>query len=246
MAPTEYSEDLLIEQPAIELFGELDYETANCFHEAFGLFGTLGRENPGEVVLVSRLRPVLEKFNPELPSEAITQAVEELANDRSALHPVLANKDVYKMLKDGVRVSFRNEDGDEVVEYVKVIDWNSPDNNDFFLASQFWVTGEIYKKRADLVGFVNGLPLILVELKASHVRLENAYRDNLYDYKQTIPQLFWYNNLIILSNGNDTRVGTISSAWEHFNEWKKINNFFKVFFSGSKIIFPVIDKPQPV
>jgi type I restriction enzyme, R subunit len=224
MAPTEYSEDLLIEQPAIELFGELDYETANCFHETFGLFGSLGRENPGEVVLVSRLRPVLEKFNPELPSEAITQAVEELANDRSALHPVLANKDVYKMLKDGVRVSFRNEDGDEVVEYVKVIDWNSPDNNDFFLASQFWVTGEIYKKRADLVGFVNGLPLILVELKASHVRLENAYRDNLYDYKQTIPQLFWYNNLIILSNGNDTRVGTISSAWEHFNEWKKINS----------------------
>ncbi len=222
--PNPFSEEQGIEQPTIELFQELGYETANCFSESFGINSTLGRENPGEVVLVPRLKQALEYFNPDLPSEAIILAIEELTKDRSALHPVLANKEIYQMLKDGVKVSFRNEEGEEVVESAQVIDWNNPANNDYFLASQFWVTGEIYKRRADLVGFVNGLPVILIELKASHIRLENAFRDNLRDYKQTIPQLFWYNNLIIISNGSESRVGTISSNWEHFNEWKKINS----------------------
>lgn len=219
-----FSEEQGIEQPAIELFQELGYETANCFNESFGAHSTLGRENPGEVVLVPRLRYALESFNPELPAEAISQAVEELVKDRSALNPVLANREIYQMLKDGVKVSYRSGEDEEVVENVRVIDWNNPDNNDFFLASQFWITGEIYKRRADLVGFVNGLPLIFIELKASHKRLENAYRGNLRDYKNTIPQLFWYNNLIILSNGTQSRVGTITSEWEHFSEWKKINS----------------------
>ena len=114
--------------------------------------------------------------------------------------------------------------GDEETFTVRVIDWDHPDRNDFFLASQFWITGEIYKRRADLVGFVNGLPLVFVELKASHKRLEHAFRDNLRDYKTAIPQLFPYNALIILSNGSASRIGTLSSRWEHFNDWKKIND----------------------
>ena len=114
--------------------------------------------------------------------------------------------------------------GDEETFTVRVIDWDHPDRNDFFLASQFWITGEIYKRRADLVGFVNGLPLVFVELKASHKRLEHAYRDNLRDYKTAIPQLFPYNALIILSNGSASKIGTLSSRWEHFNDWKKINS----------------------
>jgi type I restriction enzyme R subunit len=92
------------------------------------------------------------------------------------------------------------------------------------LASQLWISGEIYKRRADLVGFVNGLPLVFVELKASHRRLEHAYHDNLRDYKTAIPQLFPYNAFIILSNGSASKIGTISSRWEHFSNWKKINS----------------------
>ncbi len=78
---------------------------------------------------------------------------------------------------------------------VRVIDWDEPANNDFLLAQQFWVTGEMYTRRADLVGFVNGLPLVFIELKAPTSRLETAYDDNLTDYKDTIPHLFWYNAL---------------------------------------------------
>ncbi|MCD4768185.1 MAG: type I restriction endonuclease subunit R, partial [Methanosarcinales archaeon] len=110
------------------------------------------------------------------------------------------------------------------VETVQVIDWNEPLNNNFFLASQFWVSGDMYKRRADLVGFVNGLPLVFIELKASHRRLEHAYQDNLRDYKSTIPQIFWYNALIILSNGSFSKIGSMSAAWEHFADWKKINS----------------------
>jgi type I restriction enzyme R subunit len=73
------------------------------------------------------------------------------------------------------------------------------------------------------VGFVNGIPLVFIELKASHRRLENAFQDNLRDYKNTIPQLFWYNAFIILSNGSGSRIGSITSEWEHFSEWKRIN-----------------------
>jgi len=110
------------------------------------------------------------------------------------------------------------------VEVLRVIDWESPANNDFLLCSQFWVTGEMHTRRADLVGFVNGLPLLLIELKAVHRRLETAYSGNLRDYKDTIPQLFWANALIILSNGSRSRVGSLTAGWEHFAEWKRVDS----------------------
>jgi len=170
------------------------------------------------------LRTALQRLNPGMAGEAIELAIEELTRDRSALSMVHANREVYRLLKDGVKVSVRGKRGEEVIETVRVIDWNTPEHNDFFLASQFWISGEIYKRRADLVGFVNGLPLLLLELKATHQRLENAYQDNLHDYKDTIPHLFWYNALIILSNGNQSKIGSITAGWEHFFEWKKINS----------------------
>ena len=154
----DYSEDTLVEQPTIELFEELGWEAANCFYERFGPGGTLGRETSAEVVLVSRLRPSLERLNPFLSSDTIQVAIEQLTRDRSILHPVEANREIYRLLRDGVRVKVSGEGGEETVEVVRVIDWDKPENNDFFLASQFWISGEIYKRRADLLGFVNGLP----------------------------------------------------------------------------------------
>ena len=133
-----YSEDMLIERPAVALFAELGWETANCFHERFGPAGTLGRETPAEVVLTRRLRAALERLNPGLPAEALRQAVEELTRDRSAMSLVQANREVYQLLKDGVKVrlgSAGDQDGEETVETVRVIDWNEPQANDFFLAS---------------------------------------------------------------------------------------------------------------
>src|SRR5437660_1055036 len=217
-----YSEDSLVEQPSIELFRSLRYETANCFYERCGEGATLGRASTADVVLVPKLRAVLRKLNSDIPAEGIEQAIEELTKDRSALHPVIANREVYRLLKDGVPVTLQDEKGEHEVERARVIDWNNPDNNDFFLASQFWISGDIYKRRADLVAFVNGLPLVFIELKAVHRRLESAYQNNIRDYKSAIPQAFLYNALIIVSNGSASRVGTMSAPWEHFAEWKKV------------------------
>jgi len=220
-----FSEDALIEQPAIRLFKDgLGWQAVNAYDETYGENGSLGREHRGEVVLVNRLRPALVKLNPDLPAVALELAITEIIRDRSTLPLTAANQDVYKLIKDGVKVKFKDEQGRNCEETVRVLDWDKPNENDFLLVSQFWVAGDIYTKRPDLLGFVNGLPLVFIELKASHRQLEHAYQDNLRDYKETIPHLFWYNALIILSNGSATRLGSLSAEWEYFNEWKRINS----------------------
>ena len=223
--PSGYTEDALVEQPAIALLSSLGWETFNAYSEFDKGISPLGRETKAEVVLKSRLRLALLRINPDVAIESIHQAIEELARDRARMSAVTANREIYQLLKNGVRVLLPDPDGDgETVEVVHVIDWNNHSNNDFLLCSQFWITGEMHTRRADLVGFINGLPLLFIELKASHRRLESAYRNNLRDYKDTVPQLFWPNALIILSNGSQSRIGSITAGWEHFAEWKKIGS----------------------
>lgn len=217
----EYTEQKLVEDPAIELFKELGWEFKNCFKETFGVSSTLGREALQEVVLKPKLRKAIRRINPDLSNDVINQAIINVTEDRTAQNPVLANKEVYSLLKDGVEVSYRHEDSTMKTDRVYLIDWNKPDNNDYFLASQFWVAGDLGKKRTDLIGFVNGIPLVVVELKAIHANVKDGYDGNILDYKTTIPQLFWYNSFVIVSNGLESRLGTISSKWEHFNEWPK-------------------------
>ncbi len=223
---SDYSENALVEQPAIALFAELGWETLAGFPEFTQTGGSpLGRETKSEVVLESRLRQVAERLNPDLPKKAFDQAIEELTRDRGAMAPAQANREVYRLLKDGVRVKLpAPDDQGETLESVRLIDWEIPANNDFLLVNQLWVTGELYTRRADLVGFVNGIPLVFIELKASYARLETAYTGNLSDYKDSIPQLFRYNALIILSNGSRSRIGSMTTSWEHFAEWKKIDS----------------------
>jgi type I restriction enzyme R subunit len=225
MTPAGWTEDALVERPAIALLEKLGWETVNTYDEFDHGPSTLGRETQAEIVLTARLRPALQRLNPDAAPEAIRLAIEELTRDRSRLSLVAANREIYHLLKNGVRVPVPDPEGNgETVEVVQVVDWNNPANNDFLLCSQFWVTGEMYTRRADLVGFVNGLPLVLVELKAAHKRLETAFTGNLRDYKDTVPQLFWPNALIILSNGSQSRVGSITAGWEHFAEWKKVGS----------------------
>ncbi|WOX04715.1 type I restriction endonuclease subunit R [Microbulbifer pacificus] len=220
----EYSEDALVEQPAIALFDSLGWETGNLYSEWSGSHSSEGRLTQEEVVLPQRLRTALTRLNPELPSAAIEQAMEELTRDRSRLLPVNANQEIYRLLKDGIKVEVSDDEGDLLIETVRLVDWHAPHNNEFFLASQFWIKGEYYTRRTDLVGFVNGIPLLFVELKASHKTLRAAYDDNLTDYRTTIPQLFTFNGLLMLSNGSDTVVGSTFAPWEHLFEWKRIND----------------------
>ena len=223
--PGGYSEDALVEQPAIALFETLGWKTINAYGEFDHGTSILGRETKAEVILKSHLRLALLRINPDVAVESIHQAIEELTRDRSRMSAVAANREIYHLLKSGVRVPVADSDGDgESVEVVRVVDWENSANNDFLLCSQFWVTGEMHTRRADLVGFVNGLPLLFIELKATHRRLETAWKDNLRDYKDTVPQLFWANAFIILSNGSQSRLGTLSAGWEHFADWKKIGS----------------------
>src|SRR5690606_6882187 len=136
---------------------------------------------------------------PGLPADAIETAVAELTRDRSAMNPVAANREVHLLLRDGVKANVRGADGETRPEIVRLVDWREPARNDFFLARQFWVAGELWTRRADLVGFVNGIPLVLAELKAITKPLAAAYEENLRDYRDTIPHLFHPNGFVILS-----------------------------------------------
>ncbi|HRC44006.1 MAG TPA: type I restriction endonuclease [Nitrospira sp.] len=161
-----YSEDQLVEQPAIALLAELSWETASAVEEALGPQGTLGRDTKGEVVLGPHLRAALERLNPSLPPEAISGAVDQLIRDRSVMSLVAANREVYGLLKEGIPVSVPDpKGGGQKTERVRIIDWENPAANDFLLVSQFSVTGSLYTRRPDLVGFVNGLPIVVIELK---------------------------------------------------------------------------------
>ena len=218
------SEDA-IEQATVERFVSMGYITANLYHETFGANSSHGRETSAEVVFVPRLRKALEKLNSLLPPDAVNSAIEEITRDRSAMNPVLANQEIHKLLKEGFPVTWRNKDGEECSDKARFMDWETPTNNDFFLAQQMWVTGEIYKKRCDLLAFVNGIPLVFIELKKPSVNIKHAYDDNLRDYKNnTIPQLWWHNAFIILSNGIESRMGSITANWNYFVEWKKISD----------------------
>lgn len=226
-----YTEDALVEQPAIQLFSDLDWETAICWDEVFGSLDNesltnnpmfFGRETRNDVVLFARLQTALLKLNPDINKLIIQEAIDEIARDRSAMTAISANEEVYELLTSGYVYTTNAEDEDDCV--VQYIDWSDATNNDFLLCSQMSITGEIETRRPDLICFINGLPIVFIELKASHKNLLSAYKNNLADYKNTIPKLFTYNQIIILSNGVQSKVGSISSQWEHFAEWKKVES----------------------
>ena len=131
---------------------------------------------------------------------------------------------VYSLLRDGAKVETTEADGERRTVTVQIINWNRADENDWLAVSQFWIAGDMYKRRADIVLFVNGIPLVFIELKVSHKNVRNAYDDNLRDYRDTVPHLFWFNAFVVLSNGADTRVGSTFASWGHFAEWKRINS----------------------
>lgn len=221
-----YTEDSLVEQPAIQLFAALGWETLSASDEVMGASGTLGRDTKSEVVLAARLRQVLTRLSPSLPPEAISAAVDELSRDRSAMLPTAANRELWALMRDGVKVSVPDlVKGGLKPERVRVVDWEDPAANDFLLVSQMTIVGQLYTCRPDLIGFVNGLPWVVIELKKPGVPSKQAFDGNLTSYKHAqngVPALFWSNALLIASNGTDSRVGSLTADWERFFEWKRI------------------------
>ncbi len=137
-----------------------------------------------------------------------------------------ANREVYELIKGGVSVSVPDhERGGQKEERVRVVDWENPTANDFLAVRQITFTGVLYTCRPDIVGYVNGLPWVVIELKKPGVPARQAFDDNLTSYKHIqngIPQLFWYNALLVASNGTESRVGSITADWDRFFEWKRI------------------------
>jgi len=234
-----YTEDSLVEQPAIQLFAELGWEALAASDEVMGNAAPspqpspargegvwLGRETKSEVVLAVRLRNVLVRLNPSLPREAISAAVDELSRDRSVMTPAAANRELWTLMRDGVKVSVPDlVRGGQKDERVRVVDWDDPTANDFLLVSQMTIVGQLYTCRPDLIGFVNGLPWVVIELKKPGVPAKQAFDGNLTSYKHAqngVPALFWSNALLIASNGTDSRVGSLTADWERFFEWKRI------------------------
>lgn len=221
-----FTEDQLVEQPAIQfLTDQFAWQHVNCYSESFGEAGTLGRASNNEVVLRSKLSAAVRRLNPELLELAVEQVVEEVSRDRSAMSSVEANREVYQLVKEGVRVKITDPETQQQEEVkAQLIDWKAPANNDFFLASQLTISGTYLTKRPDVIGFVNGLPLVLMEFKKPSVHVREGFDKNLTDYKESIPQLFHFNALLLVSNGVENKVGSLTSPWEHFNDWKKASS----------------------
>ncbi len=217
------TEDELVEQPSLRLLADLGWEVVSGFDEMLGPLGTLGRDHQSEVVLVHRLRDALRSINPGVPDHAIDTAIDRITENRSAMDRVRANLEVYRLLRDGTKVGVEVNGRTETIT-VRYIHWDHADSNDWLAVSQLWVTGEMYKRRADVVLFVNGIPLVLIELKVSHRNVRHAFDDNLRDYRETIGHVFWPNAFVIVSNGSETKVGSTYASWDHFGEWKKINS----------------------
>ena len=220
----EYSEDNLVEQATSDILKELGWQVETAWHnETFGEHGLLGRDNKSEVILSKFLLPILEKLNPNLPKSAYKDAYLKITQREADKKLDRINKEKYELIKSGVQVSFTDDKGKRNKKTLKVFDFDNPENNHFLAVRQLEVTGELYSRRPDVVAFVNGIPLVFLELKAHHRDLRHAYDDNLKDYKDTIPHVFNTNGFIILSNGLNTNIGTLTSPYKFFHEWKRIS-----------------------
>lgn len=192
-------------------------------NETFGPEGTLGRKDETEIVLTRYLGEALMTLNPGLPPSAYQAAIRELTDATLSQSLVLANRERYDKLRDGVFVEFRDAKGDLKKERLRVFNFDDPTKNHFLVVRELWMKGALYRRRADIIGFVNGIPLVFMELKAPNKDLQRAFNENLADYRDTVPHIFEHNALVVLGNGISAKYGSISSKYRHFREWKRLD-----------------------
>lgn len=220
----EYCENKLIQQSAANLLrDQLGWEVAFAFNdEVLGENGTFGRKSYREVLLPKYLDSALKRINPWITPKQINEVKSALEAHLSSSSLLEINKEKYAMLLDGIDVTIQDSRGNKNTKKALLIDFEHVDNNHFLAVQEFKITGPIYNRRTDIVGFVNGIPLLFVELKGLSVDVYNAYADNYTDYLNTIPQIFYYNAILMFSNGGKAKVGTLGSKYEFFHEWKRL------------------------
>ena len=209
-----------IEQATIDLFvNNLGYRHINCLEN-----DATGRLSETDVLIKPLLKKKLIELNPTLPITAIDEAHSLLCQTRLDKSELLANKEIYGLIKNGIQVEINNPKGRLEPATVKVVDFNDETKNDYLLVSQLWIQGQFIRRRPDLIVFVNGIPIVFIELKNSNIPVRSAYDVNLTNYRNDIPLLFRYNVLCMLSNGLETKVGSFNAGYEFFFNWLRPDN----------------------
>ena len=221
----DYSENVLVQGAAGDLLrDELGWEVQFAYNtEVLGEQGTFGRKSYNDILLTRYLYSALKKLNPWLTDAQCLEAEKLLRHHLSTSSLLQINEEKYFFIRDGIPVAVKHKNGKTETRRAAVIDFRHPENNHFLAVKEMKIHGELYRRRTDIVGFVNGIPLLFIELKRNDVDVQNAYTDNYTDYRDTIPQLFYYNAFLILSNGMEAKVGTLGSKYEFFHEWKRLN-----------------------
>lgn len=220
----DYSENILVQESAGNLLcDELGWDVRFAYNtEVLGKNGTFGRESYKEILLLRYFHEALKTLNPWINESQISEAQKALENRLSTASPLQVNEEKYFLIRDGIPVTVKKPNGQTETKKAAVIDFQNVDNNYFLAVKELKIHGDLYRRRTDIVGFVNGIPLLFVELKKNTVDVQNAYDDNYTDYQDTIPHLFYYNAFLMLSNGTEAKIGTLGSKYEFFHEWKRL------------------------
>lgn len=223
----EYSENILVQESAGNLLErELGWQVELAYNdEVLGKDGTFGRESYKDILLVRYFQKALKKLNPWITEEQIIEAQNKFESHLSTSSLMQINEEKYDYIKNGIPVKYKKPDGKIDEKRAIIIDFENPNDsekNHFLAVKELKIHGDLYRRRTDIVGFVNGIPLLFVELKKNSVDVQNAYTDNYTDYLDTIPHLFYYNAFLMLSNGTEAKVGTLGSKYEFFHEWKRL------------------------
>ena len=221
----DYSENILVQESSGHLLqNELGWEVAFAYNtEKLGEDGTFGRKSYKEILLTRYLREALLRLNPWITPAQIDEAQRKLEHRLSTASLMQINEEKYFLIRDGIPVTVKKPNGKTEEKHAAVIDFQNPDNNHFLAIKELKIHGDLYRRRTDIVGFVNGIPLLFIELKKNTVDVQDAYTNNYTDYQDTIPHLFYYNAFLILSNGVEAKVGTLGSKYEFFHEWKRLS-----------------------
>ena len=221
----DYSENILIQESAGHLLErELGWDVVLAYNtEQLGENGTLGRKSYKEILLTRFFRDALLRLNPWMTPAQLDEAQRHMEHRLSTASLLQINEEKYFLIRDGIPVTVKKPGGRTEKKYAAVIDFQNSDNNHFLAVKELKIHGDLYRRRTDIVGFVNGIPLLFVELKAAGVDVQDAYTNNYTDYLDTIPHLFYYNAFLILSNGTEAKVGTLGSKYEFFHEWKRLS-----------------------
>lgn len=220
----DYSENILVQESAGHLLErELGWEVVFAYNtERLGESGTFGRRSYHEILLTRYVKQALTRLNPWLTARQTEEAMGKLQSRLSTASLMQINEEKYDLIRDGIPVTVQRPGGKTEEKRAALIDFQHPENNHFLAVKELKIHGDLYRRRTDIVGFVNGIPLLFVELKKTTVDVQDAYTNNYIDYLDTIPHLFYYNAFLILSNGVESKVGTLGSKYGFFHEWKRL------------------------